>query len=480
MLEIPVIRWGKPYESMDQSPVVHFETGEELAKVHQANGGIIKMDMRKAKKARDLLRQYSIEDLIGMCEKAADYYVNDELPMGNGTQTPEEFCRIQSASTGLPEHMCKFNMGKSAYVMKNMGKVLDALTRGLPLEVFSDGYGEEGRGINISYQATTNACGWVLPSNSPGVHTLWLPVIPLQIGLVLKPGSSEPWTPYRMFEAMVKAGIPREAFCLYPGPHECGSAIMETCERSTIFGGQATVDQHAGNPKVAAHGPGYSKIVIGEDKIEDWEKYIDLMVDSLYVNSGRSCISASGIWVPKYGEEIADAIAKKLGSVGPKPMADPESGLAAFTMKGAAEAMNNMIDEGCKSAAVTDVTAKYRDGDRLIQEERCDFLLPTVLHVTDPDDGMANTEFMFPFGSVVECPQDKFLKKCGYTLVCTAITDDEDFKRDLIDATNVDRLNIGEVRTYQIHWMQPHEGNIIDFLFRNRAFQTEPPPATEV
>lgn len=161
-------------------------------------------------------------------------------------------------------------------------------------------------------------------------------------------------------------------------------------------------------------------------------------------------------------------------------MTDPESGLAAFTMKGAAEAMNNMIDEGCKSAAVTDVTAKYRDGERLIQEERCDFLLPTVLHVTDPDDPMANTEFMFPFGSVVECPQDQFLKKCGYTLVCTAITDDEEFKQSLIDATNVDRLNIGEVRTYQIHWMQPHEGNIIDFLFRNRAFQTEPPPATEV
>jgi hypothetical protein len=25
--------------------------------------------------------------------------------------------------------------------------------------------------------------------------------------------------------------------------------------------------------------------------------------------------------------------------------------------------------------------------------------------------------------------------------------------------------------------MQPHEGNIIDFLFRNRAYQTSPPPA---
>ena len=52
MLEIPVIRWGKPYTSMEKAPVIHFETGEELAQMDQANGGLIKMDMRKAKKAR--------------------------------------------------------------------------------------------------------------------------------------------------------------------------------------------------------------------------------------------------------------------------------------------------------------------------------------------------------------------------------------------------------------------------------------------
>ena len=53
----------------------------------------------------------------------------------------------------------------------------------------------------ISYQAQSPVLGLVLPSNSPGVHTLWLPVIPMQIGLVLKPGPQEPWTPYRMAEA---------------------------------------------------------------------------------------------------------------------------------------------------------------------------------------------------------------------------------------------------------------------------------------
>ena len=192
MLEIPVVRWGKPYESMDKMDVVHFETGETLATVHEANGGIIKIDMRKAKKARDVLREFSIEDLIEKCKQAAKLYVDAELPLGNGTQTPDDFCRMQSATTGLPEHMCRLNMSKNAFVLEHMNDILDALTRGLPYEIFTNGYGKEDRGVMVSYQANCNAAGWVLPSNSPGVHTLWLPVIPLQIGLVLKPGPQEP------------------------------------------------------------------------------------------------------------------------------------------------------------------------------------------------------------------------------------------------------------------------------------------------
>jgi acyl-CoA reductase-like NAD-dependent aldehyde dehydrogenase len=480
MLEIPVIRWGKPYESLEKMDVVHFETGETLATVNEANGGIIKMDMRKAAKARDILRQFSIEDLIEKCKVAGKFFLEDELPLGNGTQTPEQFCRMQSATTGLPEHMCRSNMTKNAFVMEHMGEILTALTRGLPYDIINKGYGDEGRGVTVSYQANCDAAGWVLPSNSPGVHTLWLPVIPLQIGLVLKPGPAEPWTPYRMYESFAKAGIPREAFCIYPGGQdkgaELGGAVLETCERSVIFGGLATIDRYRGNPKVSAHGPGFSKIVLGEDVADDWEKYLDIMFDSIYVNSGRSCISCSGIWTPRHGAEIADALAQRLGPIEPKPMTDPEAGLAAFTMPGAAKAMNSQIDEGCKSAAVTEVTAKYRGGDRLIENERCDYLRPTLLHVTDPDDAMANTEYMFPFASVVECPQDQFLKKCGYTLVGSAITDDPKFKQELLDARNIDRLNIGEVRTLQLNWLQPHEGNIIDFLYRGRAFQDAPPP----
>ena len=78
---------------------------------------------------------------------------------------------------------------------------------------------------------------------------------------------------------------------------------------------------------------------------------------------------------------------------------------------------------------------------------------------------------MFPFVTVVQCPQEKMLEAIGPTLVCTAITEDKKFQRALIDATHIDRLNMGPLKTIQLNWLQPHEGSIVDFLFRARAFQ---------
>ena len=227
MLHLPVLRWGQPYTSMDVDDVVHFATGEPIAKVSRANGGMIQRDMRKAQRARDVLREIPIDDLIARVGNGRRaLHRTPTLPMGDGTQTPDEFVRAQSASTGLPERLCRANMKKNKFVLSEMRRILTSLTRGLDLDVLSRGYGEE-RGVPISYQAQSPVLGLVLPSNSPGVHTLWLPIIPMQIGLVLKPGPQEPWTPYRMAEAFFQAGIPREAISVYPGEGDVGAAVLD-------------------------------------------------------------------------------------------------------------------------------------------------------------------------------------------------------------------------------------------------------------
>ena len=255
---------------MEVDEVVHFSTGEPIAKVSRANGGLIQRDARKAQRARDALREIPIDDLIARAGKAGELYMNATLPMGDGTQTPDEFVHAQSASTGLPERMCRANMKKNAFVLGEMRNILESLTRGLSLDVLSTGKGEE-RGVPISYQAQSPVLGLVLPSNSPGVHALWMPIIPMQIGLMLKPGPQEPWTPFRMAAAFAEAGIPKAAISIYPGGADVGAAVLDASGRSVVFGGTPTVDRYRGNPRVQAHGPGFSKILIGDDQVDRWE-----------------------------------------------------------------------------------------------------------------------------------------------------------------------------------------------------------------
>jgi hypothetical protein len=54
------------------------------------------------------------------------------------------------------------------------------------------------------------------------------------------------------------------------------------------------------------------------------------------------------------------------------------------------------------------------------------------------------------------------------------MTDNPALQRRLLDMIEVDRLNFGPVPTTRLNWLQPHEGNIVDFLYRPRAFQSAP------
>jgi acyl-CoA reductase-like NAD-dependent aldehyde dehydrogenase len=472
MVKIPVLRWGQPYESLETARVVHFNSGETIAEVSQANAGLLLKDMRKAQRARDALREIPIRELIGMMKKAGELFKDGTLELGDGQQTPDDFARQQSASTGLPEHMCKANMAKNHFVLSNMDRILDCLTRGLDLDILTRGYGVESRGVMVSYQAQSPVLGLVLPSNSPGVHTLWLPVIPMQVGLILKPGSQEPWTPYRMASAFFEAGVPREAIGIYPGPTDVGAEVLSRCGRAMIFGSAETIKRYAGDPRVQVHGPGFSKVLLGDDVVDDWEKYIDLIVDGVYLNSGRGCINTSGVWASRHTREIAQAIAERIGPMEVKPPEDPTAVLAAFTVPGQAQAIHASILERLKEPGVEDMTSKF--GPRLEEQERCAYIRPWVIHCNSPERAAAHTEYMFPYVTVVECPQDQMIDRIGQALVASAITGDKAWEHQLIEATNIDRLNIGPIPTLKLDWLQPHEGNIVDFLFRARAFQVSP------
>src|SRR5438045_1902154 len=86
MVNIPVLRWGKPYTSLEVDKVIHFVTGETLAQVSQANAGLLAKDIRQAQRARDVLCEIPCRELISMMKKAGDLYKDATLPLGDGVQ----------------------------------------------------------------------------------------------------------------------------------------------------------------------------------------------------------------------------------------------------------------------------------------------------------------------------------------------------------------------------------------------------------
>ena len=204
---------------------------------------MIRRDLRRA--SRDELRAVPVAKLLEISREAGRLFREATLPLGDGgTQTPQEYIEALSATSGMPHALVRRNMGKIHQVFTEMPTILKGLTRGMDLSVIDKGFGEQS-GVPVSYFAVTNALGVVLPSNSPGVNSLWMPAVALQIPVVFKPGREEPWTPFRIIQAFIAAGCPPEAFSFYPTDHDGSAAILESCGRALIFGDQATVDKYA-------------------------------------------------------------------------------------------------------------------------------------------------------------------------------------------------------------------------------------------
>lgn len=473
---LPALRRGRPYESLDKAPLVDHRTGNPLVSISQVNAGIIRKDMARIAESRAVLKRFSVAQMLELCARAGEQFLQATLPLGDKghTQSPQEYLETLSRTSGLPYNMVRRNMNKINDSLVHMREVLNGLTRGLPFEVIDKGIGEQN-GSTVCFYPRTASLGVVMPSNSPAVNSLWLPAIALKIPVIIKPGREEPWTPYRLIQAFIAAGCPAEAFGFYPTDHEGSGEILKSCGRALIFGDKNTTAQYANNPNIQVHGPGYSKVLIGEDEIERWPDFIDLMAGAISENGGRSCINASAVVVPRFANEIAEALAKKLGPVAPVPATDENARLSGFANPKMAEFIDATIEDGLKTPGAEDVTAKYRNGPRKVSFEGGTYMRPTIVRCDSFNHPLSNKEFLCPYASVVEVPQSKMLEQIGYSLAVTAITRDKNFIESLMECTWIDRLNIGPISTMKVSWSQPHEGNMFEFLYKRRSIELANP-----
>jgi acyl-CoA reductase-like NAD-dependent aldehyde dehydrogenase len=475
MLHLPILRAGRPYRSVQPIRVPHFRTKETFVELSEANPGLVRRDLRDADQEamRAALAELSTVQLVEICARAADAFMTATLPVGDEAQTPEDYVRQLSATTGLPHVLVRRNMEKIRGVLAGAGEVIGGLTRGLDLGVLDRGQGVVD-GHAVGFVQASPTLGVVLPNNSPGVHALWVPTVALKTALVLKPGSAEPWTPYRLIQAFVKAGAPPEAFGFYPTDHAGAGEILRRCGRGMVFGDVASTRPWQGDARVEVHGPGYSKVLLGPDTAADWRAHLEVMVSSIAANGGRSCVNASGVWTTGHARDLAEGLAERMAAIRPRGEEDPEAELAPFANPDVARRISAMIDRDLEVPGAEDVTARHREGERVVEWEGSTYLLPTVVRCDSPEHPLANREFLFPYASVVQVPVDAIPEALGETLAVTILTEDVALRRRILSSALLSRLNLGPLPTWQVSWDQPHEGNLFEHLWTRRALQGMP------
>ncbi len=474
VIQIPVLRLGQPYQSLD---TIKLPVKGHTIQVSVANSGLIRRDLQGLARAGASLQAIPCAKLADYCEQAAELFLKGNLPWGLGDrlQSPEDYVSALSELTGMPYSLGRSNMGKVHAAMANIRAVLAGLTRGMPLELFDRGWIKQD-GLDVNFFPQTNSLGVLLPSNSPGVNSLWLPALVMKIPVVLKPGREDPLTPFRIIQAMIAAGFPREAFGFYPTTHDGGDTLLFGTGRAIAFGNDSTLKKYEPYRHIQVHGSGRSKVLIGDDCADEWMKYLDIIHNSISSNGGRSCINASSVLISRHRDELADALARKLAAIEPLPRTDERALLCGFANTAMARGINERIDDLLKQPGAVDVTARYRQGPRLVEKFGQTFLQPTLIACDDLQHPLANTEFMFPFASILQVPQEQMIDTIGESLVVSAVTRDRSWTSELMTSTNIERLNIGPYPTNRVQWEQPHEGNMFEFLYRRRALQGDLTP----
>src|SRR2546421_2825884 len=93
---LPVLRHGRAYESLDKAHLLDHRTAMPLASISQANAGIIRKDLRAVSDARDVLKRFTLAQLLEICTRAADQFLTGTLPLGDKGHTQSAEAYVQT------------------------------------------------------------------------------------------------------------------------------------------------------------------------------------------------------------------------------------------------------------------------------------------------------------------------------------------------------------------------------------------------
>jgi acyl-CoA reductase-like NAD-dependent aldehyde dehydrogenase len=300
------------------------------------------------------------------------------------------------------------------------------------------------------------------PGNHPGVHSFWLEALMLGYRVAVRPSRRDPFTPHRLISALRMGGFGDDQVVLLPTGYDAADAILHGADLAMVYGGEEVMRKYAARPAVLPQGPGRSKILLTADA--DWREHLDVIVDSISHEGGRSCVNTTAVFVEGDPTPVAQAVAERLAAI---PSLPPEDEHAVLPASPATDA--HALERYLLATAAG--TVAWLGGNGVVDEmgDGSATLRPAVHQLGRPDAPQAGVELSFPCVWFAPWTREAGVDPLKETLVLTAITPDTRLLDALVAEPTISNVYVGDHPTY---WMEPgipHDGYLADFLMRTKA-----------
>ncbi|MFI8890029.1 aldehyde dehydrogenase family protein [Streptomyces paradoxus] len=387
---------------------------------------------------------------LEMLAKAADLFENAVLE----GQSADDYLDLVSQCAGVPRAIAHASV---AAIARTLRALPDSLDREIPRGAVTD-LDDPRLREGAAYWARRGRTLAVHASgNTPGVHSLWPSALALGYAVAVRPSSREPFTPQRLVRALRGAGFTSHV-ALLPTDHDVADVLVEQADRALVYGGQSVVDKYAANPAVLTQGPGRSKTVVTDDV--DWRDHLDTVAASVANLGGAACTCTTAVLV-----EGDTATAHAFGAALAARLAETEAGrhrteLPEETARRLAAHVER-IGAGTTGYGRDDIVETVRPGTAVLH--------PVVRVASDARDPVLGVELPFPCVWIAPFRRADGIAPLASSLVVTAITEDLEFARKLLDEPGIANVYVGPHATT---WMKPgvpHDGYLSEHLMRTKG-----------
>ena len=378
-VSLPLLRRGQFYVSLDKS---EREVADARIVIGLAPGLMLRDDARWFRQAMGMLtplpdaaRRYAL------LRAALALFGAGSVPMpGVGDQTPDDFRTLLRVTTGLPDSLhvrwCELLATTFEADAANMTP-----TPGIEA---------------VSLPSNTFVCLSAVLSALMRADAVWV-----------RPARQEPFSSARLVSALIASGWPAERLGFYPTTHDTLPALIAAVDRVTVFGGESLARVVGGCTRVAVHGPGRTRALVGAGV--DIDAAADWLLGAVAAEGGRFCTNVGTILTAGNADALGAALAVQLD---------------AIVLDGAGDACYPQAHPGYvvdPEAVETWIKARLRPGDHfltrrpiVVRTSSGPTLAPCLIALAEPiGHPLLGAELPFAFAAIAAVPEGEQALLCS-------------------------------------------------------------------